>query len=131
MFVAGFIGEPPMNFIRCTVKKGCVRIGGELLDLGEKLGGKSAQYEGKELVFGFRPEAVRLGEQPNAFALHAMVELTEMLGDNTNVYIKMGDEQAILKVDPHDTPDTDAPVTFSVPFESVYLFDAETEKVIE
>ena len=131
MFVAGFIGEPPMNFVRTVVKNGRVRVGGETLDLSGRLGAKSAQYEGREIVFGFRPESIRLGERQDAYALHAMVELTEMLGDNTNVYIKMGEEHAILKVDPHDTPDTDAPVTFSIPHESVYLFDAETEKVIE
>ena len=49
---------------------------------------------------------------------------------NTNVYVNIGDEKAILKIDPHDTPETDAPVTFSIPYESVYLFDGETEEVI-
>jgi multiple sugar transport system ATP-binding protein len=58
------------------------------------------------------------------------VELTEMLGDNTNVYITSGEQQAILKVDSHDTPEMDAPLTFYVPYESVYLFDGETELVI-
>ena len=71
-----------------------------------------------------------LGEQPDAYVLPADVELTEMLGDNTNVYIKMGEQQAILKVDPHDTPDTDSSITFSIPYGNVYLFDGETENVI-
>ena len=53
-----------------------------------------------------------------------------MLGDNVNVYVKMGERQAILKVDPHDTPEVDSSLVFSVPFESVYLFDGETEQVI-
>ncbi|MBE7003352.1 MAG: sn-glycerol-3-phosphate ABC transporter ATP-binding protein UgpC [Ruminococcaceae bacterium] len=130
MFVAGFIGEPPMNFIRAAVKDGHIRIGDAVLDLSHKLGERLARCEGRELVFGFRPEAVRLGEHESSYVLHAEVELTEMLGDNTNVYIKMLGEQAILKVDPHDTPETDSAITFSVPYESVYLFDAETEQVI-
>jgi len=54
-----------------------------------------------------------------------------MLGDNTNVYITMGEDKAILKVDPHDTPEVDSAITFSIPHESVYLFDGETELVIE
>ena len=57
--------------------------------------------------------------------------LTEMLGDNTNVYITCGEQQAILKVDSHDTPETDAPMTFRIPAESIYLFDGETENVIQ
>ena len=63
--------------------------------------------------------------------MDADVELTEMLGDNTNVYIKMKEQNAILKVDPHDTPEVDSSIVFSIPYESVYLFDGETEMVIK
>ena len=37
---------------------------------------------------------------------------------------------AILKVNPHDTPETDSDIVFSIPFENVYLFDGETERRI-
>ena len=63
--------------------------------------------------------------------LDATVELTEMLGDNTNVYIHIGNANAILKVNPHDAPEMDAAISFSIPYESTYLFDVETEAVIE
>ena len=33
LFVAGFIGEPPMNFIRTTVRGGCIEIAGKKLDI--------------------------------------------------------------------------------------------------
>ena len=131
VFVAGFIGEPPMNFIRAKVDGGAITVGDKKLDLSRKLGGKTAAYEGKEIIFGFRPESIRLGAADEAYVLDADVELTEMLGDNTNVYIRMGDLQSILKVDPHDTPETDSSIEFSVPYENVYLFDAVTENVIE
>ena len=131
MFVAGFIGEPPMNFLRSTVSGGCITIAGIRLDISRHLGSKAKDYEGKEVCFGFRPEAIELGQQENAHVLQANVELTEMLGDNTNVYINIGEANAILKVNPHDAPEMDAQITFSVPFESTYLFDAETEMVIE
>lgn len=130
LFVAGFIGEPPMNFIRCKVQDGCVEIGGKKLNITPNLGAHAKEYEGKEIYFGFRPEAVALGEQENAYVLGANVELTEMLGDNTNVYVNIGSSNAILKVNPHDTPATDSDIVFSIPVESTYLFDAETEMVI-
>ena len=131
VFVAGFIGEPPMNFIRGTVTNGRLTFGKNQLDVAKKLGDKAAKYEGKKIVFGFRPESIELGEVDDACHVEAEVELTEMLGDNTNVYITAGEEKAILKVDPHDTPDIDTTITFSIPFESVYLFDGETESVIK
>ena len=131
LFVAGFIGEPPMNFIRRTVKDGCIEIGGTKLDISYKLGHLKESYEGKDVHFGFRPEAITLGKQENAFVLKGNVELTEMLGDNTNVYVNIADANAILKVNPHETPATDSDIDFSIPLESVYLFDSETENVID
>ena len=130
LFVAGFIGEPPMNFVRSTVRNGCVEVGGAWLDIREKLGSAASSYEGKDVYFGFRPEAIVLGKQENAHVLQADVELTEMLGDNTNVYVNLGDANAILKVNPHQAPAMDQRITFSIPYESTYLFDGETERVI-
>jgi len=131
VFVAGFIGEPPMNFIRGKVTGGKMTFGENTLDLSPVLGSQLSTWEGKELVFGFRPESIELGTQENAYHIGCSVELTEMLGDNTNVYIVSGGERAILKVDPHDTPETDSKITFSIPYQNVYLFDAETERVID
>ncbi|MBP3636197.1 MAG: sn-glycerol-3-phosphate ABC transporter ATP-binding protein UgpC [Clostridia bacterium] len=130
MFVAGFIGEPPMNFIRRKVENGCITVAGHAFDLGKKLGDKVKDYEGKEIVFGFRPEGIVLGEKENAYIAEGTVELTEMLGDNANVYVDIDSDKSILKVTPHEIPEMDSQVTFSIPYESVYLFDAVTEMVI-
>ncbi len=130
VFVAGFIGEPPMNFVRGTVEGGCIMFGNVKLDLKRRYA-DIAKYEGQEIVFGFRPEAIKLDEQDDAYAIDCNVELTEMLGDNTNVYITVEDAQAILKVDSHDTPETGCDMKFYIPMESVYLFDGKTEMVIK
>ena len=131
VFVAGFIGEPPMNFVTGIVENGMISFGTNKLDVAKKLGDKAAQYEGKKIVFGFRPESVELGKVDDACVVEAQVELTEMLGDNTNVYITTGEDKGILKIDPHDTPEIDSTIAFSIPYESVYLFDGETETVID
>ena len=127
VFVAGFIGEPPMNFVRDTVEKGRIRFGENVIDLSHLL---PADMEGKEVVFGFRPEAARLTDAEGGIRIESMVELTELLGDNANVYLKSGEQTAILKVDSHDTPEMDQPLSFWIPEKSIYLFDGETEKVI-
>ena len=118
-------GSPEV--LHAALRAGCtaVYLGGE-----GKLGGGASYYEGRELVFGFRPEAIKLGSHDKSYKINCNVELTEMLGDNTNVYITAGDQRAILKVDPHDTPEIDSKITFSIPYENVYLFDGETELVI-
>ncbi len=128
VFVAGFIGEPPMNFIKASVKGGIVTIGNNDLDLRRSFADKISPYEGKDIIIGFRPEAVTLGRSEDAYTLKCMVELTEMLGDNTNVYVNIGEDRAILKTDPHNTPAMDTEVEFSIPSENIYLFDPDTEK---
>ncbi len=131
VFVAGFIGEPPMNFIRGQVQGGAIAFGDNKLPVAEKLGGKAASYEGKDIVFGFRPEAISIQKpQEPALTLTAQVELTEMLGDNANVYIDAKGQKAILKVTPHEIPAMDEALTFYLPTEQIYLFDGETEKVL-
>ena len=135
MFVAGFIGEPPMNFIESTVNNGQLNINDNIVDL-LAIADKEVvdKYEHEEVVFGFRPEAIKLvGKEDvrNAFKFSCSVELTELLGDNTNVYVDIRGIKAILKVEPHDSPAIDAKIEFAVPFESVYLFDKATEKRIK
>lgn len=130
VFVAGFIGEPPMNFVRTTVKGGKIKVGNNTVDVSSKLGEKAKKYEGKEIVFGFRPEAIDLRKAEDAVLIKGSVELTELLGDNTNVYVDIQGVKSILKVNPHDTPEMDSNIEFYIPNESIYLFDGDTEKRI-
>ncbi|MBQ7326227.1 MAG: sn-glycerol-3-phosphate ABC transporter ATP-binding protein UgpC [Clostridia bacterium] len=132
MFVAGFIGEPPMNFIRTNVHDGKITVLGKDIELSHIISDENVSaHEGKPMALGFRPEGIVLGEQENSYVFEATVDLTELLGDNTNVYVSDGDTNLILKVDPHDTPKMDTKIVFSVPFSNAYLFDGESEMVIE
>ena len=54
-----------------------------------------------------------------------------MLGDNANVYINVGDQKLIIKVSPKEMPKEDEEYSFYVNAEDVYLFDPETEEVVE
>lgn len=133
MFVAGFIGEPPMNFIESEVHSGCIDIGSTKIALN-RIAPDSvvSQYEGRKIVFGFRPEHAVLDVKAcdDAVLLTCNVELTELLGDNTNVYIDINGKSSILKIDPHDTPETDSTISFAVPINQIYLFDALNERRI-
>ncbi len=135
MFVAGFIGEPPMNFIEGEILNGKFIYGeGVYIDASKSLSQENLEkYEGKKIVMGFRPEAIKLtgtSEEP-AYSFDCMVELTELLGDNTNVYSNVNGVRAILKVDPHYTPEEDEAWSFEIPHKSVYWFDKTTEFVIK
>lgn len=131
-FVAGFIGEPPMNLVRGKVQDGVLSL--EESDVKADLHGVLADHlidacNGKSIVLGFRPESISL-KPTQGLKIPCDVELTELLGDNTNVYVNVDKIKAILKVNPHDTPATDTKIDFWIPSEAVYLFDAETEEAI-
>lgn len=131
-FVAGFIGEPPMNLLRGRVENGILSLKDTSVqaDLNGVLDEKLVDAcEGRNVVLGFRPESISLS-QIDGIKIPCDVELTELLGDNTNVYVNIAAIKAILKVNPHDTPATDSQIDFWIPSESVYLFDAETEEAI-
>lgn len=136
IFVAGFIGEPPMNFIDATVSGGKINISNNVFDL-HKIADKAVldKYEGKEIAFAFRPEAVKTVNGHNdvseAYKIFCNVELTELLGDNTNVYVDIRGIKTILKVEPKETPEVDSDMEFAIPYDNVYLFDKQTEKRIK
>lgn len=135
MFVAGFIGEPPMNLITSKMRDGKIMIGDTEIFL-EAIADQSVlkRYEGEEVAFGFRPEHIKLVKDADihkAYTIPCKVELTEMLGDNTNVYVDINGVKTILKVDPRDSPAVDSKLSFAVPYENIYLFDRDTEKRID
>ena len=132
VFVASFIGEPPMNLLYTLVKGGKAVLGGMDLDLSVVLDEDTLKrLEGEKIVFGFRPEAVTVGKSENAYVMDSKVELTELLGDNTNVYVDLKEDKAILKVEPKEAPKMDEDFCFSIPYKSVYIFDGKTENVIK
>lgn len=134
MFVAGFIGEPPMNFIPSTYKNKQIQLEGtnKVIDINNEY---SSLSEGQQVILGFRPEAITLCDKINQddqdIYFDVNIELTELLGDNTNVYAIFGPHNIILKVDPHDINKMSDECKFRVSRSSLYLFDKATENVIK
>ena len=96
---------------------------------------KAYKENGRKVFVGIRPERIKIekAEEGKTYKGANIVqpELTELLGDNTNVYVDISGVKSILKVDPHDSPEMDSDIVFAIPYESVYLFDKETEKRIK
>ncbi len=134
LFVAGFIGEPPMNFLKGKVEGGnFVNDAGLSFDI-KPLVKDVASIEGKAVVFAFRPESIKLAKNgkagKNEYLIESEVDLTELLGDTTNVYANVGDVNVILKVNPHDTPEMGSTFKFCVPYKAAYIYDQETEEAV-
>lgn len=136
-FVAGFIGSPAMNFF--NVKFDGNRLtNSEGLDIvipeGQAKILREKGYQGKEVIFGIRPEDVSSSPifeevYPDA-NVDAEVVISERLGAETVLYLKLGETEFAARVDAHDfhNPGEKVNLTFNVA--TAHFFDAETEKRI-
>jgi len=85
LFVASFIGLPPMNFVDVKVEKTQVVSEHMTLPLTEDEQKLLANYVGKEIVLGIRPENTKVGDE-----FQMKVINNENLGMNTLVHGHLG-----------------------------------------
>ena len=93
MFVAGFIGTPPMNFIRGKVERDQWFVAGDhkIMVPNDKFEiVRSNGMVGKEIVLGIRPEDIHDDQivhdtYPNS-VIDIIVDVAELLGSETNLY---------------------------------------------
>lgn len=137
LFVAGFIGSPAMNFFPATIR----RDQGLMADAGDFTvplpPDRSRSYEpyvGKKVVFGIRPEDIHDLEfvPPNipAAKISAIVDVTELMGNETLLYLVTGKNTFVARVDPRSKlrVGNQAEVAFNM--EKFHVFDAESQKAI-
>ena len=137
MFVAGFIGSPQMNFADVTVTKegDGIYLKGEGISI-KMPEGKTSQIEaadiiGKTVVLGIRPEDIHDEEAVLAASpecqVDAHVELTEMMGAETFLYLKIGNASFTARVNPRSTARHGDDIKVAFDANKIHLFDKETE----
>ena len=134
-FVAGFIGSPQMNFIDAKIEKRgddtWALFGDEAIKIPEGRASKLADYIGKEIVMGIRPEDIHddeafLSTYPDA-AVSAYVEVTEMMGAETYLYLTINGASFTARVNPRSTTKTGDTVKVGFDVNRLHFFDKETE----
>ena len=86
LFVAAFVGSPPMNLVEGTVESGTISFAGFTLPLGE--GTDLSAYEGQRVIVGIRPsdlEDADVWDVSGSPTLDVDVDITEELGSEVNV----------------------------------------------
>jgi multiple sugar transport system ATP-binding protein len=134
LFVAGFIGTPPMNLITATVADGGATLAaGELrLPVPAALCAATRGKDGQRVVAGIRPEhltaqAAESGGVP-ACRLTMAVELVELLGHEAIVHGRIGDAALVAKTDPHRAPAVGGRLDVAVDLARLHLFDAASDR---
>ena len=139
VFVGGFIGTPPMNFIhgsisrdgKFTSAKGghVVTVPADKLAVVEKEG-----YIGKTVILGIRPEDIHDdAESMEKFSdslVDLPVDVAELLGAETNIYATVGNDSIIASVPARDDLKTGSKVKLAFDMEHCHVFDVDTEMAV-
>ncbi len=138
IFVAGFIGSPPMNFVNAKIIRGegglWVQASGFKVKVPSQYEDALADYINKEVIFGIRPENIY--DKMFAYApkeentITAMVDVVEPLGSETILHVKAGEDMLTAKVDPKTKAIEGQKIDLVFDMDAMHIFDKETEKAV-
>ncbi|MBQ9120376.1 MAG: sn-glycerol-3-phosphate ABC transporter ATP-binding protein UgpC [Lachnospiraceae bacterium] len=123
LFVASFIGLPPMNFFDCTVEKDVLVGNGFSVNLDEKDKALLKDYNGKKITLGVRPENIIKGND-----VTLSVTGNENLGQTTLVHGTIGGHKATAKF--REWSNYKPGDKVEVSFNRKHFFDKETTNAI-
>lgn len=138
LFVAGFIGTPPMNFINGKVdEKGffvnrdcSLRVPDDKLRVLKDKG-----YIGENVILGVRPEDIHddevIIETCRDSKIHCKVALSELLGAETNIHSVVNGSQICAKVDARADLKLGDEIDLALDMNKCHFFDPKTELRIE
>ncbi len=140
LFVAGFIGSPPMNFLDTKVVQvdgGIAVDGGSFtLKIPSDKQEKLADYVGKEVIFGIRPEDVfdknlspLVTPTPDNTA-RMKVEVIEPMGAIAYLYLNTGRHSIVASVDSSTHAKEAGELDMVFNMEKAHIFDKESEAAI-
>ena len=116
LFVAGFIGSPPMNFVEGMACEGTFTAQDVVV--------RGAPVDGS-LTVGFRPEDVVMAESG---AFRGSVYEVEPTGDATYLVIDVGTSRAMIRADKKFRPGIGAPISFDVKDNQTLFFETSSGK---
>lgn len=132
LFVASFIGSPPMNFIPLRLQRRDGRLLA-LLDSGQArcelpLGMQDAGLEDRDVIVGIRAEQIVLAPaEPNGLpVIRAEVQVVEPTGPDTLVFVSLNGIKVCCRMAPDDAPAVGQSLNLQFDPAKVLLFDANT-----
>jgi multiple sugar transport system ATP-binding protein len=132
MFVGGFIGSPPMNFVEARVKREdghtvVVMSGGEL-----RLPHTGVEdLEGHDLVLGIRAENISVAKEEEPDFIRSRVLVCEPLGSHNLLTVEVGDDVLKVATDPSLFPPEDSNVWLAFEPEHIKWMDQETGQRVD
>lgn len=133
-FVGSFIGSPQMNFLNVEVKGNkAILENGSKITLPEGILKRMNNRQGK-LCMGFRAEDIKLDNLNIGLfedsIITSTIENTEIMGNENNLYFKIGNTTAVARVGKEDVKEIGEQFKFVINVNKVHFFDLDTEENI-
>jgi multiple sugar transport system ATP-binding protein len=137
-FVAGFIGSPAMNFIRCRIEQNGAGLRARISD---KItlpvpAARSAQYQsltGKDMTLGLRPEHItepRRSDRDQNCEFDVNLDVVEPMGMETMVFFKVDGQEICGRVEPGSAAGPGEKMRLYANMDHMHLIDPQTNLVI-
>jgi multiple sugar transport system ATP-binding protein len=133
LFVAEFIGSPPMNFLSVQFTAPLLIYHPQFRFTLPDIWAKSLQqYDGRGLILGIRPEHLSI-HPPATKNLSVQVEIVEALGHETYLRVCLTDAPTVrmqVRVPPERSIRVGEELWLAIAHDKIHLFDPDTELAI-
>jgi len=117
-FVAEFVGSPSMNFIDGRIDGGVF--------MSELIRIPVTKENTNQITIGIRPEHIRVLNEPQNGAIAATVYVTELMGNETFVFLTVGTNRLIARAPAEFRADVESPVWLRIVADKAHFFDTRT-----
>jgi multiple sugar transport system ATP-binding protein len=117
-FVAEFVGSPSMNFIDGRIDSG--------MFVSESIRIPVTRRNTDQITIGIRPEHIRVDTEPQNGAIEATVYVTELMGNETFVFLSVGNNRLIARAPAEFRAEVESPVWLRVVADKAHYFDPQT-----
>ena len=117
-FVAEFVGSPSMNFIDGRIEKETF--------VTESIKIPVTRPNTDQITIGIRPEHIGVLTEPKNGAIPATVYVTELMGNETFVFLSVGNNRLVARAPADFRAELESPVWLRIESEKAHFFDRQT-----
>lgn len=131
LYVAGFVGSPPMNMLNASVVDGTAHIDGSPHSIPLPPDSRGSIEDRKNVVIGIRPENLSLAiPGDGGLSIQAKVEVVELTGPELVVTSTIGGQRLTVSLPPRSKVTVSNSQSFSIDASALHIFDRDTGKRI-
>ena len=138
LFVAGFIGSPAMNFFKTRLVRGDGKLfvdgGAFKLEVPAAHMDAYSRFIDHPVIMGIRPEDIHdphyLPPEIIPQPVDGKVEVTELMGNEIQLYVTAGEHSFVARVDPRTKTRMGDNIQVVFNMGNMHLFDPDTEQAI-